>query len=224
MAISDWPDLERPREKLLHRGESSLSDAELLAIFLRTGIKGKTALDIARQLLKQHGSLTALLSLDRKQLCQAPGLGPAKVALLKAATEMGRRCLQEELQKGDSLNSPDSTREFLKSQLRNRQQEVFSCLFLDNRNRIIAFEELFYGTVDGASVYPREVVKRALFHNAAAIIFAHNHPSGVCQPSQADKAITEKLQEALYLIDVRVLDHFIIGEGRPCSFAEMGLL
>lgn len=224
MAITDWPAEERPREKLLQRGAAALSDSELLAIFLRTGVVGLSAVDLARNLLKEFGSLRALMQADMAGFCQAKGLGEAKYVQLQAVMEMSRRHLAESLSRGDALTDPDSTRRFLVAQLRDRAHEVFACLFLDNRHRVIAFEELFNGTIDGASVYPREVVKRALAHNAAAVIFAHNHPSGVAEPSRADESITRRLKEALGVIDVRVLDHMVVGEGEPVSFAERGLL
>ncbi|MCK5478637.1 MAG: DNA repair protein RadC [Methylococcales bacterium] len=224
MSIKDWPADERPREKLLAKGSGALTDAELLAIFLRTGITGKTAVDLARELLDQFGSLQALLNADQTQFCQGKGLGSAKYAQLQAVLEMARRHFVEILQRGDALTSPEATRAYLSAQLRGYSYEVFACLFLDNQHRIIQLEELFRGTIDGASVYPREVAKRALFHNAAAVIFAHNHPSGINEPSQADKSITDKLKQALTLFDIRVLDHFIIGDGEPYSFAENDLL
>lgn len=224
MPITDWPDAERPREKLLQRGPGALSDAELLAIFLRTGIKGKTAVDLARELLQEYGSLRALLGADFTRFSRSPGLGSAKFALLQAVLEMARRHLQEQLARGDALTSPDLTRRYLASQLRVHDFEIFACLWLDNQHRVIRFEELFRGTIDGASVYPREVVKKALVLNAAAVIFAHNHPSGVAEPSEADKHITQKLKQALNLVDIRVLDHFIVGDGDAFSFAEHGLI
>lgn len=224
MSIKDWPAEERPREKLLNKGSETLTDAELLAIFLRTGIAGKSAVDLARELLDEFGSLQALLDADHLRFCQAKGLGNAKYAQLKAVLEMAKRHFREVLQRGDPLTSPEATRSYLSAQLRGYSYEVFACLFLDNQHRIIQFEELFRGTIDGASVYPREVAKRALFHNAAAVIFAHNHPSGIKEPSQADKQITDKLKQSLELFDIRVLDHFIIGDAEPYSFAEHGLL
>jgi len=223
MAITDWPQPERPREKLLARGAEALSDAELLAIFLRTGVAGKTAVDLARELLVTFGGLRGLLSADKSAFCAANGLGTAKYAQLQAVLEMGRRHLQESLQRGDSLTSPEVTRRFLVARLRDNPAEVFACLFLDNRHRVIAYEELFRGTIDGASVHPREVVKRALYFNAAAVILAHNHPSGIAEPSQADERITQRLKEALSLVDIRVLDHIVIGDD-VVSFAERGLL
>ena len=215
MSIQDWPEGDRPREKLLAQGVAVLSDAELLAIFLRTGIKGKTAVDLARDLLTEFGSLRALLQADCENFTRAKGLGTAKYAQLQAVLEMARRHTFEELDRGDVLISPEATRAYLSQQLRHYQHEVFACLFLDNQHHILEFEELFRGTIDSASVYPREVVKKALAHNAAAVIFAHNHPSGISEPSQADKLITDKLKQALALIDIRVLDHFIIGDGMP---------
>jgi len=222
--ITDWPAHERPREKLQLRGPEALSDAELLAIFLRTGIRGKTAVDLARDLLSEYGTLRALLSADLERFCQSAGLGVAKFVQLQAVLEMSRRHLRETLERGEALSSPDDTRRFLLSQLRDYDFEVFACLFLDNRNRIICFEKLFNGTINGASVHPREVVRKSLHHNAAAVIFAHNHPSGVAEPSNADKQLTRRLSDALALVDTRVLDHLVVGDGHVVSFAEHGLL
>jgi DNA repair protein RadC len=224
MSIRDWPDDDRPREKLLKRGAGALSDAELLAIFLRTGVTGRSAVDLARDLLNQYGSLRRLLETDQASFCRTPGLGMAKYVQLQAVLELGRRFLEATLQRGDALQSAADTRRYLSAKLRHQPHEVFACLFLDNRHRVIAFEELFYGTIDGASVHPRQVVKRALYHNAAALILAHNHPSGVAEPSRADEHITLRLKEALAVIDVRLLDHFIVGDGEAVSFAERGLL
>jgi DNA repair protein RadC len=224
MSIKDWPADERPREKLLQRGANALTDAELLAIFLRVGTQGKSAVDMARDLLSEFGSLQALLAAERERFCQSRGLGDAKFAQLQAVMEMARRHFAESLQRGNALTSPDVTRAYLCAQLRGYSYEVFACLFLDNQHRVIQWEELFRGTIDGASVYPREVAKRALFHHAAAVIFAHNHPSGINEPSQADRQITDKLKQALALFEIRVLDHFIVGDGQPYSFAEHGLL
>jgi DNA repair protein RadC len=224
MAITDWPEEERPREKLLARGAAALSDAELLAIFLRTGTRGKTAVDLARELLTEFGGLRPLLHAGERQFCASNGLGQAKYAQLQAALEMGRRHLWETLQRGEELRSPDDTRSYLKARLRDYPHEVFASLYLDNRHRVIAFEELFRGTIDGASVHPREVVKRALHHNAAAVILAHNHPSGIAEPSRADQALTQRLKDALGLVDIRVLDHIVVGDGAVTSFAERGLL
>jgi DNA repair protein RadC len=224
MAITDWPREERPREKLLQRGAAALSDAELLAIFLRTGVSGKTAVDLARDLLTRFGSLRALLNADLKQFCEGEGLGEAKFTQLQATVEMTRRHFSETLQRGSVLENPEQTRNFLSARLRDYAFEVFSCLYLDNRHRVIQFEELFRGTINGASVHPREVVKKALGHNAAAVIFAHNHPSGVAEPSVADQQITRQLVDALALVDVRVLDHVVVGDNTMVSFAERGLI
>jgi DNA repair protein RadC len=224
MSIRDWPADERPREKLLQRGAAALTDAELLAIFLRTGTTGKSAVEMARGLLDEYGSLQALLAAEHERFCQSHGLGDAKYAQLQAVMEMARRHFAEILQRGNALTSPEITRAYLSAQLRGYSYEVFACLFLDNQHRVLQWEELFRGTIDGASVYPREVAKRALFHHAAAVIFAHNHPSGINEPSQADRQITKKLKQALALFDIRVLDHFIVGDGQPYSFAEHGLI
>ncbi len=222
MAITDWPVDERPREKLLKRGAHALSDAELLAIFLRTGIKGKTAVDLARDLLEEHGSLRSLLASDEKEFCSSRGLGSAKYAQLQAVLEMGKRHLWETITRSDSLTSPDDTRDYLTTRLRGHQNEVFACMFLDSKNRIIEYEELFFGTINGANVHPRKIVQRALRHNAAGVILAHNHPSGVAEPSQADRQITRRTKEALDLLDIRVLDHLVIGDGEISSLAELG--
>ncbi len=224
MAINNWPLGERPREKLLVRGPQALSDAELLAIFLRTGVRGKTAVDLARELLVEFKGLRGLLGAGRERICAAAGLGPAKYAQLQAVLELGRRHLGESLQRGKPLQDPQSSRAYIITHLRDQPREVFCCLYLDNRHRVIAFEELFHGTLDGASVHPREVVRLAMHHNAAALIFAHNHPSGVAEPSDADRRLTRRLKEALALVDIRVLDHFVVGDGEAVSFAERGLL
>lgn len=224
MAIRDWPEDQRPREKLFRFGVKTLTDAELLAIFLRVGVAGKSAVALASDILLEYGSLQTLLATDQQRFCQTKGLGLAKYAQLKAIMEMARRHFAEILQRGNALTSPDVTRAYLSAQLRGYSYEVFGCLFLDNQHRVIAWEELFRGGIDSASVYPREVVKRALFHHAAAVIFAHNHPSGISEPSQADRQITLRLQKALELLEIRVLDHFIIGDQLPYSFAEHGLI
>lgn len=224
MPITDWPIDERPRERLLKQGAACLSDAELLAIFLRTGIPGKTAVDLARELLQTSGGLRQLLALDAKQFCHQPGLGEAKYALMQAVLEMGRRYLFQALEQGEELSSPQAVRQYLTARLRHQDRELFSCLFLDNRHCVIRCEDLFQGTIDGASVYPREVVKRAMALNAAAVIFAHNHPSGVAEPSSADQRLTHRLVKALELVDIRVLDHMVVGETEVVSFAERGLL
>lgn len=224
MSISDWPQSERPREKLLARGVASLSDAELLAIFLRTGIAGKSAVDLARELLLTFGSLRALLEATRDQFCAAKGLGNAKYCQLQAVLEMSKRHLSEHLQQVSVLESPEQVRAYLRGQLGHRQQEVFAVLFLSSQNHLLAYEELFFGSITGASVYPREVVKKSLALNASALILCHNHPSGVAEPSNADKRITERLVQALNLVDIRVLDHMIVGSSEVISFAERGLL
>ncbi len=224
MAISDWPEAERPRERLLAQGAAALSDAELLAIFLRTGCAGKSAVDLARDLLVRFGSLRRLLEADQEAFCAAQGLGQAKFTQLQAVLEMARRHMSESLQRSDAFTSPARVKEFVAAHLRHRQQEVFAVLWLDNQHRLIAYRELFQGTIDGASVYPREVVKQALAINAAAVIFTHNHPSGVAEPSQADQRITVRLRDALALVDIRVLDHLVVGDGEVVSFAEKGLL
>ena len=224
MSIRDWPAAERPREKLLQFGAGALTDAELLAIFLRTGVSGCSAVDLARHLLNDFGSLRALLEADLVGFSQRLGLGPAKYAQLQAVLEIARRHLAERLARDSALESPQAVRDYLKARLRHEPHEVFGCLFLDSKNRVIIFEVLFQGSIDSASVYPRQIVKRALFHNAAAVILTHNHPSGVVEPSDADRLLTGKLKHALALVEVRVLDHFIVGEGEPLSMAEHGLL
>lgn len=224
MSIQDWPVAERPREKLLNNGPLALSDAELLAVFLRTGTRGRTAVDLARELLTEFDGLRGILTADRRQLCRASGVGDAKYAQLQAVVEMARRHLGQRLQRGEPLTDPAATRDYLAAALRDLQHEVFACLYLDTRHRVIAWEELFRGTLDGTSVHPREVVKKALAHNAAALIFAHNHPSGVAEPSDADRRLTRRLREALALVDIRVLDHFVVGDGETVSFAERGLI
>ncbi|MEK6593358.1 MAG: DNA repair protein RadC [Pseudomonadota bacterium] len=224
MAITDWPADDRPREKLLTKGAESLSDAELVAIFLRTGIKGKSAVDLAREALRRCGSLSALFGASDKELCAVPGLGVAKYAQLQAVLEMARRALREKIGNGSALNSPHAVRDYLRLRLQGRPHEVFAGVFLDAQNRVLAVEELFRGTLTQTSVYPREIVKRALHHNAAALIFAHNHPSGVAEPSRADEMLTVALKQALALVDVKVLDHFVIGSDAAMSFAERGLI
>jgi DNA repair protein RadC len=224
MAITDWPLDDRPREKLVAKGAESLSDAELVAICLRTGVKGRSALDVARELLARFGSLTALCSADTAALCAVTGLGTAKSAQFAAVMEIARRALRENISRGSALSSPQAVRDYLRLKLQDRPHEVFLCVFLDAQNRVLAVEEMFRGTLTQTSVYPREVVKRALAHNAAALIFAHNHPSGIAEPSRSDEALTNALKQALALVDVKVLDHFVIGAGAAMSFAERGLL
>jgi DNA repair protein RadC len=224
MAICDWPEDDRPREKLLQRGAQALSDAELLAIFLRTGVTGKSAVDMARDLVMQFGSLTRLFAASRAEFCAVHGLGDAKYAQLQAVLEMARRALGEEMRQGDALASPAAVRDYLRLALAGKAYEVFCVVFLDTQHRVLAVEELFRGTLTQTSVYPREVVKRALAHNAAALILAHNHPSGLAEPSRADETLTQTLKSALALVDVAIIDHFIVGNGCALSFAERGLL
>jgi DNA repair protein RadC len=225
MNLQQWPARERPREKLLAQGVQALSDAELLALLLgSSGLRGSNVVDLARGLLGSHHSLRELLGADRATLLAIPGLGTAGYCRLQAALELARRHYAEALRCGPLLDSPQATHRFLVSRLRDQPYELFCCLHLDNRHRLIAFEELFRGTIDRAGVHPREVLRQTLLHNAAAVIFAHNHPSGVLEPSQADELITRRLKEALALMDVRVLDHFIIGDGLCFSFSEHGLL
>lgn len=224
MGINDWPEGERPREKLIQRGAAALSDAELLAIFLRTGVIGKSAVDLARDLLTRFQSLTNMFAASEAEFCAIHGMGQAKYVQMQAVLEMSRRALHEEMETGDALNSPRAVRDYLQLLLRSREQEVFMVIFLDAQHRVQASEELFHGTLTQTSVYPREIVKRALQHNAAAVIFAHNHPSGVAEPSHSDRLLTDALKQALALIDVRVLDHFIIAGAGCLSFAEQGIL
>lgn len=224
MSITDWPEAERPREKLLLQGADALSDAELLAIFLRVGCAGKSAVDLARELLLNFGGLRPLLESTQEEFCRGLGLGKAKYAQLQAVMEMARRHLSASLQTGDVMSSPDKVRDFLRAKLRHHLREVFAVIFLDTQNQFLAYEEIFFGTLDSASVYPREIIMRVLHHNAGAVIFAHNHPSGIAEPSQADQRITRRLQSALELIDVPVLDHMIVGNRDVMSFAEQGLL
>ena len=224
MAITDWPEEERPREKMLRNGPEGLSDGELLAIFLRVGVPGKTAVDVARELLSEFGGLRQLLDVDLTSFSQVKGMGPAKFVQLQAALELGKRYLEQEMALGDAITSPEKIKRYLKAKMRAYKHEVFACVYLDNQHRIVDFKELFFGTIDGASVYPREVVKQTLAANAAAVIFVHNHPSGIAEPSESDRQITERLVKALHLVDVRVLDHMIVGDSEVFSFAERGLL
>jgi DNA repair protein RadC len=213
-----------PREKLAAEGVAALSDAELLALLLGTGAGGLTVADLAQRLIQSFGGLRGLLLASRARLERERGLGPARAAQLLAVLELSRRSLREALLRGDPIESPEVTEQYLKSVLRDHPHEVFACLFLDTRHRVIAYEELFHGTIDGATVYPRVVAEKALRHGAAALIAAHNHPSGVSEPSLADQAITRRLKEALALLDIRLLDHFVIGDGRPVSMAARGMI
>lgn len=224
MRIADWPVTERPRERLLSYGPTGLSDAELLAILLRTGTRGRSALDLARHLISRHNGLRQLFEVSCETFCELPGLGPAKYAQLQAALELARRHHLERLERGQPLTSPQITRDYLAAELRDRAHEVFCALYLDTRHRVIAFEELFAGTIDSAHVHPRVVVEKALARRAAALIIAHNHPSGDARPSQADLAITKRLRDALDLVEIRLLDHFIVGDSEVVSLAERGLM
>ncbi|KAB2934467.1 MAG: hypothetical protein EFKGCFLK_02274 [Rhodocyclaceae bacterium] len=225
MAITDWPESERPRERLLKHGAAALSDAELLALFLRVGVKGASAVDLARTLLKHFGSLSRLFAAGRAEFSGIHGMGDAKFAQLQAVLEMARRALREEIRDGDALASPRAVRDWLRLKLGGLPHEVFMVLLLDAQNRLIAAEELFRGTLTQTSVHPREVVKLALSHNAAGAILAHNHPSGVAEPSRADEALTQALKQALALVEIKLLDHFIVaGAAEPLSFAEKGLI
>lgn len=225
MKITDLPLDDRPREKLLAKGADALSDAELIAIFLRTGVKGRSAIDLARDALNRcDGSLSILLGADRARFALLRGLGDAKYAQLQAVLEMSRRALRETIDRGTALSSPQAVRDYLRLKLHGKAHEVFVAVFLDAQNRVLAVEELFQGTLTQTSVFPREIVKRALHFNAAAIIFAHNHPSGVAEPSRADEALTQTLKHTLALVDVKVLDHFVVGGDAAMPFAERGLL
>ncbi len=224
MSIKNWPEGERPREKLLALGSGALSDAELLAIFLRTGLPGQSAVDLARTLIQQHGSLGRILQLPIREFCESRGLGAAKFAQLSAVLEMSRRYLQQTLNEAPVFTQPGAVKSYLQSQLQHRQRECFAALFLDNQHRLLAFEPIFEGTIDSAPVHPREVVKLALSHNAAALIISHNHPSGVAEPSQSDRLITDRLKDALNMVDIRLLDHIVVGCGTTVSFAERGWL
>ncbi|KZK65042.1 hypothetical protein A1L58_09530 [Shewanella baltica] len=222
MGIKDWPEGEGPRDKLLQKGAGQLSDAELLAVLLRNGLAGLNAVDLARSLISEVGGLRNLLCAPRNQVCRLPGVGPVKYAQLQAAAELARRVAQENLQRGQVLTNPDLTRDYLMRQLADRSYEVFAVLLLDSQHRVIQFVELFRGTIDSASVYPREVVSLVLEKKAAAVIVCHNHPSGIAEPSQADRRITERLKNALATIDVSLLDHMVVGDREIVSFAERG--
>lgn len=224
MAINEWPEDQRPRERLIKLGANALSDAELLAVFLRTGVTGKSAVDLGRDMIARFGSLNGLFAASIKDFSTIHGLGSAKYAQLQAVLELAKRAISEELQENATLSSPQTVKKYLQLMIGNKPYESFAILFLDVKNRLIRAEELFRGTLNHASVYPREVVKTALQHNAAAIILAHNHPSGTCEPSSADISLTQTLKQALDLIDIRVLDHFIVANPRVYSFAEHGLI
>lgn len=224
MAITDWPEEQRPRERLIKHGPHALSDAELLAVFLRVGVSGKTAVDLGRDMVGHFGSLNGLFSASLNDFSMLNGLGPAKYAQLQAVLELARRALSEDLQAGIALSSPQSVKQYLQLLLAAKPYEAFAVLFLDVKNRLITSEELFRGTLTHTSVYPREVVKAALAHNAAAVIFSHNHPSGTPEPSAADHTLTQALKQALAMVDVRVLDHFIVAGRQVHSFAEHGQL
>jgi DNA repair protein RadC len=225
MAITDWPEHERPRERLLMHGAASLADAELLAVFLRVGVKGKSAVDLARQLIAHFGGLNRLFAAGEAEFSSIPGMGAAKYAQLQAVLELARRALNESLRARDAFSNPAAVRDYLRLCLSGLEHEVFFALWLDAQHRLLAGEELFRGTLTQTCVYPREVVKRALAHNAAAVVFAHNHPSGVAEPSSADEMLTRSLAQALALVEVKVLDHFIVaGQAPPLSFAERGLI
>jgi len=224
MSLSRWPRSERPRERLLNSGPASLSDGELLAVLLGTGVRGENAAELARRLLEGWGSLAALLGASASELSRAHGIGPARAARLAAALELGRRYLEAPQDPRSTLAAPVDAARFFKARLLDLPHEVFCCLFLDTRHRLIRYEELFRGTIDGATVYPREVVKRALAHNASAVILGHNHPSGVSEPSEADRSITLKLAKALALVEIRLLDHVVVSRGGHVSLAERGWL
>lgn len=224
MTITKWPEAERPREKLLARGASHLSNAELLALLFGSGIQGKSAVDLARELLNKFEGLRGLFSASFQEFQTIRGLGLSKYCQCQAILELNRRCSEESLKRADKMTSAQAVKHFLKNELREYRQEIFACLFLDNHHRMITFEKLFYGTIDTATVHPRILIERTLYHNAAAIILAHNHPSGSAEPSLADREITKILFEALALIDVRLLDHFIIGDQQITSLSEEGPL
>jgi DNA repair protein RadC len=224
LKMSDWPEDERPRERILRVGPATLSDAEILGLLLGQGLTGMPAVELARHLMQKFGGIRGTLNTEPAELCGIKGIGTAKVAVLLAARECGTRYLRERLRPGTTIGSPADSREFLLASLRDRPHEVFCCLFLDNRHRVLAFDELFRGTIDAAAVYPREIVKQALSRNAAAVILAHNHPSGVAEPSQSDQLITRRIRDALDLVDVRLLDHFVIGDNCCVSLASRGML
>ncbi|WP_299802481.1 DNA repair protein RadC [uncultured Shewanella sp.] len=222
MAIKDWPEGEAPREKLLSQGVKQLSDAELLAVLLRVGLKGLSAVELARVMINEFGGLRSLLNASQEQVCRLDGIGPVKFAQMQAAVELGTRISQENLKRGKILSDPDLTRDYLMRQLSDRAYEVFAILLLDSQHRVIQFVELFRGTINSASVYPRDVVSLVLERKAAAVIVCHNHPSGIAEPSTADRRITERLKQALQTIDVSLLDHMVVGDREIVSFAERG--
>jgi DNA repair protein RadC len=224
MTQRGWPVSERPRERLLEAGPQALSDGELLAILLGTGVRGQPVAELARRILSDWGGLTALLGSAPAELSRTKGVGPARAARLLAALEIGRRYLGAPIEPRSALGAPADAARFLKAKLLDLPHEVFCCLFLDTRHRLIRYEELFRGTIDGATVYPREVVKRALANNASAVIVGHNHPSGVSEPSEADRSITLKLAKALALVEIRLLDHVVVSRGGHVSLAERGLV
>lgn len=222
MGINHWPEDQRPRERLIRQGAQVLSDAELLSVFLRVGVRGKSAVDLGREMLQEFGSLRSLFAANLQDFSKVHGLGSAKFAQLQAVLELAKRSISEELQISSSLSSPQAVKQFLQLQIGNKQYESFTVLFLDVKNRLISAQELFRGSLSHASVYPREVVKTALSYNAASLILAHNHPSGSTEPSQADLSLTQTLKSALALVDIRVLDHFIVANNQIYSFAENG--
>ena len=224
MSIRDWPKADRPRERLLADGPEQLSDSELLGIVLRTGFRGRSAIHVARDLLVRFGGLRELVAAPRSAVCATPGMGEAQFAAIQAIAELGRRHQGAAMQRGEVIDGPARMRRFLRARMRDYPSEVFACVFLDNRHRVIQFDRVFQGTVDGASVHPRELVRRCIAVNAAAVVAAHNHPSGVAEPSAADRAITRRLRDALALIDVRLLDHLIVGDEEVFSLAERGLM
>jgi len=224
MRITDWPLEDRPREKLINHGEQTLTDAELIAIFIKNGIRGKTALDLAKELLQEYGNLKKLLTTSPTVLIKKHGIGKAKYAALKAALELGKRYRNGQIFLGQVLNNSRIVQTFLAERLQDYKNEVFACLFMDNHFRLLHFEELFHGTIHSAQVYPREIVRRGLAHNAAKLILAHNHPSGLSTPSSADQEVTELIKQSLALVDIEVVDHVIIGSNNHFSFAETGLI
>ncbi|MFC0446021.1 DNA repair protein RadC [Pseudidiomarina halophila] len=222
--VKSWPAHERPREKMTEMGVAALSDAELLAILLGTGVRGKDVVTYARELLQAFEGIGGMLAAPTQELLQQPGLGPARVMQLQVVMEISRRYLAWQLRRDEGFTQPAMVRDYLTAQLRHQQREVFVVLLLDSQHRLLKYVELFHGTINAAPVYPREIIKLVMQHNAAAVILAHNHPSGVAEPSNADQRVTDRLKKALTMIDVALLDHFVIGSGEPVSFAERGLL